>query len=244
MQLHYFNEPDGELEPRPPDRNRVKSEDKDGGEFENGDEEPRPFASTLQVIAAMEEAFRIDKDLLLKLNGQALKLIRLYFNKKMLNDLTAEDVVNRVLELLTSGKRKWYKDTVPDIVKLILLVLHSFIRNERKKKKHWLRSIDLYDKDGELIETDIVDVQRAYLREDLADPASGLELEKNLTALFLELEADTIAYFVLEEYLEIDHNEIKKPEAFIAQKLQISEPDVRLAKRRIKRRISKIMETK
>lgn len=239
-----FNEPEGEFEKKPPDRLKAKAEKKDQGELDNGDEEPRPFASTLQAIAAMEEAFRKDENLLILLQGKALKLIRFYFHSNMIRDLTAIDVVNKALIPLITGKRKWYRDKVPEIVELMFMVIHSFIRNQRKKKKERVVGIDLYSRDGELIENDIVDLQRAYLREDLTDPELGEELEKNITRLFQELEHDTVAYFVLEELLEIDHNEIKKPEAFIAQKLQISEPDVRLAKRRIKRKISKIMETK
>lgn len=244
MQLHYLNEPEGELEPRPPDRNRKKAEEKDKGEIETGDEEPRSFASPLQVITALEEAFKKDKNLLPRLSGQALKLIRLYFRKNMINDLTADDVVNKVISTIISGPRMWYRDKVPDIAKLLFMVLHSYIRNERKKKTPGLRSIDLYNRDGELIETDIVDLQRAYLREDLADPELSAELENNITLLFQELENDTIAYFVLEELLAIDHNEITKPEAYIAEKLQVTELDVKNAVRRIKRRIKKIMENK
>lgn len=242
--FHYSNEPEGELEPKPPDRNRVKAEEKDTGEFENGDEEPRSFASPMQVINAMEEAFRNDKDLFLKLTYRALKLIRFYFHTKLIFDQTPEDIVNEALNLIISGNRKWYPDNMPDIVQLIYLVLYSHIRNERKKKSPLLKGINLYNKDNELIENSIADLQRAYLREELIDPEQSAELEKNINALFQELEQDMIAYFVLEEYLEIDHTEIKKPEVFIAQKLQISVDEVGLAKRRIKRRIKKIMETK
>jgi len=244
MQLHYLNESEGELEPRTPDRNRKKAEEKDKGEIQTGDEEPRSVASSQQIIAALEEAFKKDKNLLLRLQGQALKLIRLYFRKNMINDLTADDVVNKVISTIISGPRMWYLDKVPDIVKLMFMVLHSYIRNEKKKVRPSVRNIDLYNRDGELIETGIVDLQRAYLREDLEDPELGAELEKNINLLFQELENDTIAYFVLEEFLEIDHNEIKKPEAYIAGMLQITELDVKNAVRRIRRRINKIMENK
>jgi len=244
MLFQYQNEPEGELEHKPPDRHRVKTEKKDEGESEIGDEEPLSFASPMQVINAMEEAFRNDKDLLNLLKGKALKLIRFYFRSNMMHDLTAEDVVDKALKPLISGKRKWYPDKVPDIVELMFMVLYSFIRNERKKKKERIVGLELYSSDGELCETNIIDLQRAYLREDLMDPELSLELENNIERLFVELENDTIAYFVLEEYLEIDHNEIKKPETYIAEKLQVTVLDVKNAVRRIKRRIKKIMETK
>ena len=240
MQLHYLNEPEGELEPRPPDRSHAKDVEQDNAESENGDEEPRSFASPGEVTEALEEAFRNDKNLYLKLKGRALKLVRFYFHSNIMYDQTPEDVVNKILSLVISGKRKWYRNKIPDIVPLVYLVLHSYIRNERKKKNPIIRSIDLYTKDGELIESDIADLQRAYLREDLSDSELSVELEKNITRLFQELEHDTVAYFVLEELLEIDHNELKKPEAFIAHKLQLFEPEVINAIRRIRRRVSKI----
>jgi hypothetical protein len=240
MQLHYLNEPEGELEPGQPDRSKVKAEEQDNAESENGDEEPRSFASPGEVITALEEAFRNDKNLLVKLKSSALKLVRFYFHSSIMYDQTLEDIVYKTLSLIILGKRKWYRNRIPDIVPLVYLVLHSYIRNERKKKNPIIRSIDLYTKDGELIESDIADLQRAYLREDLSDLELSAELENNITSLFRELEHDTIAYFVLEELLEIDHNEIKKPEAFIAQKLQLSELDVKNAFRRIRRRISKL----
>jgi DNA-directed RNA polymerase specialized sigma24 family protein len=241
MQLHYLNEPEGELDPRPPDRSQTKA-GKDIGEYENEDEEPLSFASPGQVIDALEEAFRNDKDLFLKLRGRAYKLIRFYFHTKIMYDQTPEDIVNKVLNLLISGKRKWYAEKVPDIVHLVYLVIHSLIRNERKKKRPIFRSIDRYNNDGELIETDIVDLQRAYLREDLADPELSAELEKNITRLFQELEPDTIAYFVLEALLDTDHSTVKKPEVIIAQQLQLSEPEVKNAIRRIRRRVSKLIK--
>ena len=241
MQLHYLNEPEGEIEPRPPDRKQSKAEGKDKGELEGGDEEPRSFASPLQVINAMEEAFRKDRTLLPRLYGRARKLIRFYFHNNMLYDLTAADVFHCAISPLIKGQRKWYQDKVPDIVPLMFLVLHSYIRNERKKKKPLISGIELYNKDGELIEADIVDLQRAYLREDLEDKDLSLELEKNIMELKNELENDTIAYFVLEELLEIDHTQIKKPEAFIAEKLQLTEPEVKNAIRRIRRRVHKLL---
>jgi len=240
MQLHYLNEPEGELEPRPPDRSHAKDVEQDNAESENGDEEPRSFASPGEVTEALEEAFRNDKNLYLKLKGRALKLVRFYFHSNIMYDQTPEDVVNKILSLVISGKRKWYRNKIPDIVPLVYLVLHSYIRNERKKKNPIIRSIDLFNKDGELVESDIADLQRAYLREDLSDSELSVELEKNITRLFQELEHDTVAYFVLEELLEIDHNELKKPEAFIAHKLQLSELEVINAIRRIRRRVSKI----
>ena len=244
MLYNYLNEPEGELERKPPNRSKAKSDEKDKGELENGDEEPRLSASTWQVINAMEEAFRNDNYLLLKLQGQALKLIRFYFHSRMLHDLTAEDVVNKVITLLLTGKRKWYPDKVQSITELMFMAVHSFVRNERKKKKPIVLGIEIYNNAGELMETDLVDLQRAYLREDITNTEVSMELENNILALFKQLENDTIAYFVLEELLNIDHSELKKPEAYIAGKLQLSKPEVKNAIRRIRRRVSKITENR
>ena len=92
-----------------------------------------------------------------------------------------------------------------------------------------------------MIEANLVDLQRAFVRADLENPAHRDQLEDLIDRLFTALKNDTVAYFVLEELLDIDHSEVKKPEALIAAKLQISEPEVRNAIRRIKRKIKKII---
>jgi DNA-directed RNA polymerase specialized sigma24 family protein len=243
MQLQNFIEPEGEFEHKPPDKHRIKKKEEEGVSPESGDDEPRVYASAGDVTYALEEAFRKDGKLLIRLQGQTLKWIRMYFHSNLMGDLTAEDVVYEVIQkIIISQKRKWNPEKIPYIINFLLMVILSFVRNEwKKQKKNKIVSIDIYDKDGDLTETNIIDLQRAYLREDLNIPQFRVELEDQLKKLFKELENDVNAYFVLEALLDTDHSTVKRPEVIIAQQLQLSEPEVKNAIRRIRRRVSKLI---
>jgi len=199
--------------------------------------EQRDYAASEVITYALENAFKADPHLMIKLNYQALKHIRYYFHKNMIGDLTAEDVVSIVIQKIISSDRKWYLNRTPNIVSLILMGIVSYVRNEAKKKKIIKIGIDLFDKDGNFIEASIIDLQRAYLREDLKNEDFKDQLEDMINKLYKELENDVYASFVLDELLETDHASEKKPAIAIAEKLKIPEPEVKNAIRRIKRKI-------
>lgn len=242
MQLQYFNEPEGEFDKKPPDR--LKAKEKEQGELDNGDEEPRPFASPVQVIAALEEAFRNDKNLLIKLRFKALYWIRWYFFCDMIGNQTNEDVVEEVISKVVCGDRKWDPEKTPNIVHLLLMSIVSHIRNELNKTKRQRRNdsaMDLYDQYGNLNEHNIAEVQRGYVLEYLQTEENKEELESRIERLFKDLEDDYMAYFVLDEILKINHDDEKKSLSSIAIKLNISESEVRNAFRRIVRKYKKII---
>lgn len=241
MHMQDFIEPEGELEPKPPDWHNKKAETDDTAEIENEDDEPRIYASSGEAIDALAEALKKNRNLYNIFCGIALKWIRWYYYKDVINDQTAADVVNTVINKIASCERKWNPDKTPNIANLVFMSIVSHIRNEWKKKNNYLISIDFYDEYGELNEANLVDLQRAFIRADLENPVHRDQLEDLIDRLFTTLKDDTVAYFVLEELLDIDHSEVKKPEALIALNLQISEPEVRNAIRRIKRKIKKII---
>jgi len=209
----------------------------DEGRIDKNYEEQQDYAAAEATVCALENAFKADPHLMIKLNYHAQKNIRYYFHKNMLGDLTAEDVVSIVIQKIISSERKWYINRSPNIVSLLLMAIVSFVRNEAKKKKNIITGIDLFDKEGNLIEANIVELQRAYLREDLQNEDFRDQLEDMISKLYKELENDVYASFVLDELLETDHTIEKKPTTAIAAKLKIPEAEVRNAIRRIKRKI-------
>jgi len=209
-------------------------------EFETKNDELNNYASIDLTLNALEEAFNNDPKLYIKLKYYALKSIRFYHRKDVIEDQTAEDVVNNVIEKIINGIRKWNPDKLPNIVNLILMTIVSYVRNAYKKKKNIHIGIDLYNSAGELCEANISDLQRAYLQEDMTVEIFRDQLEDLISKAYSVLEHDVYATFVLEELLEIDHGTINNPVPLIAEKLKINETDVKNAIRRIKRNINKI----
>jgi DNA-directed RNA polymerase specialized sigma24 family protein len=243
MQLQNFIEPEGEFEYKPPDRLHNKKKEEDTGSTESGDDEPRLYASTGAVIDALEEAFKNDKKLLIKLRFKALSWIRWYFFCDMIGNQTNEDVVEEVISKVVNGDRKWYPERTPNIVHLLLMTIVSHIRNELNKtktQKHIDIAMDLYDKDSNLNEHNMAEIQRGYVLEYLQAEENKEELESRIERLFKDLEDDYLAYFVLDEILKINHDDEKKSLSSIAIKLNISESEVRNAFRRIVRNYKKI----
>jgi DNA-directed RNA polymerase specialized sigma24 family protein len=244
MQLQNFIEPEGEFDYKPPDRLHNKKKEEETASTESGDDEPRLYASTGAVIDALEEAFRNDKNLLIKLRFKALYWIRWYFFGDMIGNQTNEDVVNEVIAKVVNGDRKWFPEKTPNIVHLLLMTIVSHIRNELNKtnrQKHNDSTMDLYDKDGNLNEHNIAEVQRGYVLDYLQVEENKEALESRIERLFKDLEDDYMAYFVLDEILKINHDDEKKSLSSIAIKLNISESEVRNAFRRIVRKYKKII---
>ena len=238
MQSQPHIEPNRRLESEYLDIEEKVNDDENLGQ-EN--EESAECATTLEVVNALKDAFKADPNLIFKLKFKALSYIKYYFRKNTIDLLTSEDVVNEVIRKIIDGDRKWYRKRTPNIVHLLMMATLSFVRNEWKKKKKIITGIKLYDESGNLIEDNIVDLQRAYLWEDMEHEFFREQLEDQIIKLYKVLENDVDAWFVLDELLKIDHSEVKKPETLIAKELRIPELDVKNAIRRIRRKINRLV---
>ena len=246
MNTENYFEPPGGLENKLPEIKGGAKEIKETEHPDKEDEEPREFASRGEVVAALHEAFNTDPHLFVKLKKHALKWYAIEDAGKKVTEKDAADLVTLVVRKLLIQKRKWYKANTPNIVNVMLMVIVSVIRNERKKKKPIIKKTSFYDKNGDLVEVKIEEIVRAYLREDISDGTISDQVEdyiKRLEQIF-ETRDDTIAYSVLDELLNLDRTENKKPDEYIASKLGISSAEVKNAIRRIKRNINQLINTK
>lgn len=242
---NYF-EPPGGLENKVPEINSKEREIKITETGDNEDEEPQEFASRREVATALNEAFSNDPYLFGKLKNHTLKWYALEATRKKVTENDAKDVITLVVKKLLLQKRKWYKAKTPNIVNVMLMAIVSEIRNERKKKKPVFKKTSFYNKNGDLVEEKKEEIIRAYLREDLFNGTITEQVEFWISTLLqtFEKKDDTVAYCVLEELLDIDRTEIKKPEEYIAGKLGLSVSDVKNAVRRIRRKIRSLIEDK
>jgi hypothetical protein len=245
MRMHESFEPPGI-----PGKERIetKAEGKEITQAENpepGDEEPRNYASEGEVVKALDEAFKSDPNLYEKLRFQALKWLKFVNPGKKHTPEDAGDIVRLVVKKVLSQQRKWYRVKTPNIVNLLLMVIPSEIRNRKKKKKDPIIITRFYNKEGELVEDNNPEIIRAYLREELINEDASEQVEEWIIQLQKHFESkdDIIAYCVLNELLEIDRSENKNDKEYIAKELGISEPDVKNAMRRIRRKINSIIQS-
>ena len=195
-------------------------------------------ATKIEVYEAFENARKSEKGFQSNLLEYTLIKIRYYFYCDQIYDKTADDVLQIVFEKILSCTRKWYKQRVPDFKEFVMMVIHSYVRNERKKKDEFY-TVDLYDEEGNLLETSLIDLLRASTREDLEDKIFSENLEESIERLESHLENDIYAYYVLEEML----NGFKTNKE-IAERLNIDLNEVKNARRRIREKINKIFKKK
>jgi hypothetical protein len=243
MYIENYFEPSGRPEGRSDEADKKEKSPGITELIDNGDEEPREFASKREVVTALDEAFKSDAHLFKKLKNHALKWYSLLAAGKKVGENDAADVVTLVVRKLLTQTRKWYKAKTPNIVNVMLMAIVSEIRNGRKKLKPTIKKTSFYDKNGDLVEEKIEEIVRAYLREDISDGTITEQVENWISRLMqiFEKKDDTVAFCVLEELLDIDRTEIKKPEEYIAGKLGISVTDVKNAIRRIRRTINSVI---
>ena len=195
-------------------------------------------ATKIEVYEAFENARKSEKGFQSNLLEYTLIKIRYYFYCDQIYDKTADDVLQIAFEKILSCTRKWYKQRVPDFKEFVMMVIHSYVRNERKKKDEYY-TVDLYDNEGNLLETSLIDLLRASTREDLEDRIFRENLEESIGRLESLLENDIYAYYVLEEML----NGFKTNKE-IAERLNIDLNEVKNARRRIREKINKIFKEK
>lgn len=234
-----FIESSGNIEPTSRidiKRQKDKSIKRDAGEDseENTDEndEIREIATKEEFITALEAAYINDKNLQVKLLYSTLSKIRYYCFKDEVNELTAEDAVQNVIELVITGKRNWNKKRFKSVVHYLLVAIHSYVRNESKKKPDW-KSEDIYDANGNLKENEIGKFFRQAIATDLSEELFKDKLENLITKLMNKLEdTDEDAFCVLDEILKNDTEKIN--DEILAHKLGIDLHKFKLAKRRLR----------
>ena len=196
-------------------------------------------ATKIEVCEAFEDARKREKDFHKNLLEYTLIKIRYYFYCDQIFEKTADDVLQIVFEKIFRCRRKWYKQRVPDFKEFVMMVIHSYVRNERKKKDEYY-TVDLYDNEGNLLETNLIDLLRASTREDLEDSIFRETLEESIARLKRSLLNDVYAYYVLEKMVDdrvFENNEI-------AQSLDIELKEVKNARRRIREKINKLFKKK
>jgi hypothetical protein len=204
-------------------------------------EEPRDIATSEEFFNAIVSAYSNDKDLSKKILYTTLAKIRYYTFKDEINDQNAEDVIENVILLIAQGKRKWNKASFPNVINYLLVAIHSYIRNESKKKQKW-KNEDIYDDEGNLKENQIEIFCREAVTDDLSEEFFKEKLEDLINNLEIKLieNGDDVAYCVMDEILKSDTEIIDN--TTIALKLGISETEFKLAKRRIRYTIKQLQK--
>jgi RNA polymerase sigma factor (sigma-70 family) len=205
-------------------------------ENDDGGEEPHGYASKKEIVNALEEAFKADKELHTKLLNFTNKRIWYYFFSGTFKGRDANDVLQIVIEKIIKGRRRWHKDRIPNIVEFILMVIVSYIRNEWKKKEISEECVGDFDDIEQLREAKLVELIRENAKRDAEDELFSKKYDELEKGCFAAFEDDETAYFVLEYMLDgVESNQE------IAAGLKISVNEVSNAKRRIKYRLFDIL---
>lgn len=200
------------------------------------------IATPEEFIFALETAYKNDKNLHVRLLYSTLGKIRYFTFNDEVNGQTAEDVIQNVIELVIMGKRKWNRRSFKDVTHYLLVAIHSYIRNESKKKQKLL-SVDIYDDDGKLKESELEKVNEGSIIPDSFDEFHKDKLEDLIQELLKKLEANNEDDFIiLDEILKNDINELGDDE--LAKKIGIDIKEFKLAKRRIKYTANQIIKMK
>ena len=194
------------------------------------------IASHKDVISELHKIFSGEKQFRYRLVYYALKNIRLYFSSDSMNSLSAQDVVQIVLEKIITGVRKWNKCLIPDIKALLFLSIKSFIRNEKRRIKNTVL-LDFDSLGSELNRSSLSGFSDQMNIQDINDNIFSAELSIVISKLKHQLKDDIYASFVLDEILEGAESNIE-----IAQSLNIPVKDVENAKKRIRNKSNKLVK--
>jgi len=267
MPVYPINE--GFIQPVPPEQPgtlRIIDKSESLSELTESEDEPAPhsegesFADSEEVIKAVESAYKKDKNLQIKLIKYASRKILEIMGGKYDGKLMPDDVVNEAFYRILNLNRKWYKNKIPKIENLVLMVIVSLIRIESEKildienrlydereepirktaetkKSNRRRTVPLYfkDKDGRQSENMIIDneIYKRNNKDKYEDDFDYEQLDENelISQLEKDLEEDEAAFFVFQEILDGNKSNID-----IAAKLGIEVKEVENARKRIKRK--------
>lgn len=219
-------------------KDKKKAGDENTEETSEENDHPRNCATKEECCAAIADAYRSDKDLNIKINYITLGKIRYFSFSNAVNGQSADDVVQNVMELIIAGKRNWDKDKFPNVINYLIAAIHSYVRNESKKKQKW-KSEDIYDENGNLKEDQIEKFLREAIAADISEDFFKEKLEGLITELLHTLEPDLNAYCVCDEILKNDTVEMNNE--ILAKRLGLTLQEVKLAKRKIKYRTNQII---
>ena len=190
----------------------------------------KDVSSELCKVLSHEKQFRY------RLVYYALKNIRLYFSSDSMNSLSAQDVVQIVLEKIITGVRKWNKCLIPDIKALLFLSIKSFIRNEKRRIKNMVL-LDFDSLSFELNRSSLSEFSDKMNFKDFNDNIFSSDFHIIISKLKYHLKEDIYASFVLDEILEGAESNIE-----IAVSLNIPVKDVENAKKRIRNKSNKLIK--
>ena len=216
------------------------------------DEEGRNFASKQEVIDAIKELAAQKPNLGISLGKFAHDYIFRKTGKFEIDGNYGDDIVQIVFEKILKQIRKWYKDKVKTIEALIYMAIISEVRNrvktnnkpnenklsveeetadskKQKKKKTKPKIISLYnaDSEGNIIENNIVDFEKA---KDFSEDDFYNDAQKGFEELIEEVEEklekkadkdDGLSYYVFLERLEGNHSNKNITEKYGVKKNKI-----------------------
>lgn len=269
----YLNQ-DSFAQPLPPEgqhSGEIQKNLKSQEETEGSDDEVFPeragfeAADNEEVCNAIREAYKRNQNFQVKLIKYTERKIREIIGGKYDGRLQPDDVVEEAMYRILEGKRKWYKDKVGTIEKLIFMVIISLIRieaeqipdihdklynpmetgaAEKEKKIRKPRIIPLYyTPKNESEEKDqgntIAEIEK-YKNADKSEYENDFDFQRLDEAAMIskfeeELEEDENEFFVFQEMIEGNKSNID-----IAKKLGIEVKEVENARKRIKRKALKL----
>lgn len=142
---------------------------------------------------------------------------------------TAEDVVASLIEKLLTERRKWERDKHPDFKNYFFMLITSHVRNLAKKEKKYYE-LNEFDEDDEPIEAEIQDDDCTEIGEQIESEELIEKCEKALEGNDEEL---LVFWNILKDY---------KGNKEVAEDLGIGVDDVVNVKKRIKRKITPIIQ--
>ena len=115
-------------------KNLKPQEESDDSEGEVFPDRPGcEFASQEEVCEAIEQAYKKNRNLQVKLIMYAQRKIKEIIGSKHDGRLQPDDIVEEAIYRILNGKRKWYKEKISTIERLIFLVIVSLIRIEAEQ---------------------------------------------------------------------------------------------------------------
>ena len=189
-----------------------------------------------EVVDELDKALREYPKLVHRFVYYALKTLRFYLGQDSVNGLTADDIVQSVLEKLIYGVRKWNRIKFPDIKVVVFLGIKSFIRNERIRKFLPV-PVNFYDGDDEDEEPGIKKQRHVKAIQEPFNSILAVNYEQLIGQLYDLLSYDKPACSVLDKILDGQKSNIA-----IAEALNINVRDVENARKRIKRKTKEVLK--
>ncbi|MGB8319106.1 MAG: hypothetical protein WCE54_13320 [Ignavibacteriaceae bacterium] len=182
------------------------------------------------IIKEFAEVFKYNQALYKKWIRYSEKLLNNYFNGRGARHYKPDDVVSEILIKLIDGKRKWDMKKLPEIHRLMCMLIKSFVHNLYVKEKKMINFGNFHKDDEEKVEK--------------------LEAMNCISLEMIEKEYDMreamkVCYEIMEEdddeeclkVMELLRYEYRNPE--IADKLKMQKNQVENTKKRLRSKLRK-----